>query len=451
MMRGMWIQLRALGFLPTTLLLFVFAACGGEEGEKTAEAGSAETDIELVTPTGSRLVFWYQHTRTREEAVLELIAEFNSTNPYQIHVDGEYAGDYGAIYNKMMVSLQSGNAPDLVVAYQNQAMAYFEAEGLVDLSPYMSSPKWGLTPAERADYVQAFLEQDNHKGVQICFPPNRSIEILYSNLDWLSELGYDAPPATWDDFAALCRLARDRPFSRAKKGARSLGFLLMADASRLASMVFSRGGELFDETSQTYTLNTPQARASLKLMQELIAEKAVDLVGDSDEDLGEFAVGQVVFIVRTSSSLPYVESAVDEGQLGFAWEVGPLPHAGDAPIVDVYGASIGVGRTTPSRQLASWLFLKWFTAPAQQARWAQASNYFPVRYSTADELEAYFEENPRYQRVFALLPYGKAEPSLPGYQTVRRMMEEVIVDVGQGGDIDRALEQLERRANATIH
>ena len=438
--------------LAVPVVLLLHGACGDPTPREAADAGlEQEKDIELVNPTGAQLVFWYQHTRTREDALLELIDEYNSSNAHQVHVKGEFAGNYGDIYNKMMVSLQSGNVPDLVVAYQNQAMAYFEADGLADIAPYMASPKWGLSAAERADYVQTFLEQDNRNGVQICFPPNRSVEILYSNLDWLAELGRDTPPSKWDDFAALCRQARDQPFSGADEGARSLGFLLAPDASRLASMVFSRGGDLYDESAHRYTLDTPQVHESLQLMQQLISEKAADLVGDPDEDLGEFAIGQVLFVTRTSSSLPFVESAVDDGQLGFAWDVGPLPYSGSVPVVDVYGASIGVGRTTPSRQLASWLFLKWFTAPEQQARWAQASNYFPVRYSTADELGPYFRENPRYERVFKLLQYGKAEPSVPGYQIVRRMIEETIVDIGQGGVVDSALEQLEQRANATPH
>ncbi|MDP6932558.1 MAG: GMC family oxidoreductase N-terminal domain-containing protein, partial [Myxococcota bacterium] len=42
------------------------------------------------------------------------------------------------------------------------------------------------------------------------------------------------------------------------------------------------------------------------------------------------------------------------------------------PAPNVYGASVAICRTTPERQLAAWLFLKWFTEPEQQARWVVA-------------------------------------------------------------------------------
>ena len=428
-------------------VIVVVTACAPPETEGPAQR---QVDLEILDPTGADLTFWYQHGRTRGAALLELIGEFNRTNPHGIEVTGEFAGSYGDIYNKMMVGLQSGSLPDMLVAYQNQALAYFEAGGLVDLTPYIESPNWGLTEDERADYVEAFLAQDNLAGQQICFPPNRSVEILYFNLDWLAQLGYDRSPTTWESFAAACRQARDEPFLRVQPGDRSIGLLLFADASRIASMVFSRGGDLVNADRNAYTLATPPMRQALELIQELIAERAADLVGDADEDLAGFAVGDVLFVIRTSSNLPFVRSAVEEGGLDFRWGVGPLPYEGEAPIANVYGASIAVGRTTPERQLASWLFIKWFTEPKQQARWAMASNYFPVRYSTAAELKQYFAANPRYKAVYDLLRYGKAEPSIPGYQLVRRLIEETMVEVGQGGDVGRAMSSLQRRANETL-
>ena len=231
-------------------------ACGGQQ----EAVDEQPTSLEALDPQGQKVVFWYQHTGQREDALQELIADFNQTNRYGIEVRGEYMGRYGDIYNKMNVGIQSGSlAASLVVAYQNQAWAYYQADGIVDIAPYMDSPQWGLSPQERSDYVQAFLAQDNIGGVQVGFPPNRSMELLYYNADWLRELGYDEPPATWDDFAAMCRRAKEQPFSKNENPARSLGFLLDVDASRFAAMVFSRGGDLVDATSTAYALDSPRS------------------------------------------------------------------------------------------------------------------------------------------------------------------------------------------------
>lgn len=423
-------------------------ACGGGGGGKSEAVVDPEA-IELSADQPVKVVFWYQHSREREEELQKMIAEFNETNGYGIIVKGEYSGNYGDIYNKMMTGLQGGALPNLLVAYQNQALLYHEAGGLVDLNRYIGSSRWGLTAQQRADYIASFMDQDRAAdGAQIGFPPNRSLEIMYYNADWLAELGEREPPRTWPEFAHLCRLARDRPFSRSESKERSLGFIYDWDASRLATMVFSRGGDLVKEGR--YQFDSPQARQALELMQALIKEGAAELMSGPYGDQGEFVVGSSLFMIRSTSGLPFVRSGIEEGGLSFDWQVAPPPYVGDKPAMNVYGASLSVCRATPQEELASWLFLKWFTAPAQQARWVRASNYFPVRHSMVEDLKAYFEEYPRYRTVFELLPFGKPEPNMAGYQVVRRKVEQVVVAVAQGADIGQVLKKLDKEANATI-
>ncbi len=422
-------------------------ACGGQQ----EAVDEQPTSLEALDPQGQQIVFWYQHTGQREDALQELIADFNQTNRYGIEVRGEYMGRYGDIYNKMNVGLQSGSlAASLVVAYQNQALAYYQADGIVDIAPYMDSPKWGLSPQERSDYVQAFLAQDNIGGVQVGFPPNRSMELLYYNADWLRELGYDAPPTTWDDFAAMCRRAKEQPFSKNENPARSLGFLLDVDASRFAAMVFSRGGDLVDATGAAYALDSPEVKAVLALLQELARDDAIDIAGEQDVELNEFVTGQILFSQDSSSGLPFYKSGIEDSGLAFEWGVTHPPQTGAQPVVDVYGASVSICAGPPEKQLATWLFLKWFTAPEQQARWVRASNYFPVRKSTARELASYFEENPHYGAAFGMLDYGKSEPTMAGYERVRRLIREAMIEAIEGEDVELVVEELQRTANRTL-
>ena len=438
---------RTSGLMVLLTGVLTLLACGQPE-----DTGSQQTpvDLETVEPKGQEITFWYQHTREREDELLKLIADFNRTNPHGITVRGEYAGKYNDIYNKMIVGLQGGSVPNLLVAYQNQARAYYRAEGIVDLTPYIHSPRWGLSREAQADYFKAFMAQDKIDGVQIGFPPNRSMEVFYYNIDWLRELGYEVPPRTWSEFAEMCRKAKDQPFSKSVDSSRSLGFLLEIDASRLASLVFSRGGDFADAAVTAYTLDTPEVRQVLKLMVELIDDGAAGLVGEEYGDQKEFGTGQVLFNLRSSSGLPFYRSAVEEDGVGFSWDVTHPPYTGDRPFVNVYGASISVCRTTPEAQLASWLFLKWFTESAQQASWVRTSNYFPVRKSTAGELKSYFAENPQYKSAYDLLEYGKSEPSLGTYQQVRRLIQDAMVEILDGGDMDRVLANLEKAANRTL-
>ena len=119
----------------------------------------------------------------------------------------------------------------------------------------------------------------------------------------------------------------------------------------------------------------------------------------------------------------------------------------------MYGPSICVFKTTPEKQLASWLFLRWFTAPEQTARWAIATGYFPVRKSAAESevMKEHFAKNPLYEKAFSFLPYAKTEPTIAGWQTVRDALYNAMVAVIAGEKTpEEALAEAAAEAEAVI-
>ncbi len=403
-----------------------------------------------VDPSGQTVTYWYQHSRSREEGLKKMIDRFNQTNEWGITVNGEYQGHYGEIYKKMLAAIASGEVPSLVVAYQNQAAAYQLSDALVDMNIYVHSPKWGYTEEELQDFFPAFLQADisqQYNGMRLGFPPNRSVEVMYYNMDWLKELGYDAPPQTWEEFREIACKAVEQPFS--KGPGEGMGYEISTDASRFASMVFSRGGDLMNEDQTKFTLNTPEARDAMTFMQKLYQDGCADIIAERYGDQADFGVGKLMFTIGSSSGLPYYKSAVNDGAQ-FNWSVAALPHTTPDPVVDVYGASLSIPKTTPEEQLAAWLFVKWFTQPEQQAEWAKISNYFPVRKSAAAELGDYFAENPAYATAFGLLKYGKVEPPVAGYDVVRNKISEAYNAILEGADVEETLAQLEQEANEIL-
>ena len=101
-------------------------------------------------------------------------------------------------------------------------------------------------------------------------------------------------------------------------------------------------------------------------------------------------------------------------------------------------------------ELAAWIFIKYYTSDQAQAEWAEASNYFPVRRSVAEELTGYFEQDPTYKAAFDLLPYGIAEPPVPGYDFVRDVVEEEMTAIVDGADVQETLDALNEEANSIL-
>ena len=413
------------------------------EGEKEGMMSWEDVD-----PTGQEITFWHQHSRAREEALQQIVADFNANNEWGITVNAEYQGGYGDIFNKMLNVLNTPDAPNLVVAYQNQAATYQLADALVDMNPLVNSPKWGLSEDELNDFFPAFLKADvfpTFGGARLGWPPNRSMEVMYYNEEWLAELGFDGPPTTPDQFKEMACKAAQQPFSKATAEG-SIGYELSIDASRFASWTFAFGGDVFDYEANQYAYNSPEAIAAMEFIQSLFNDGCATVVAERYGDQTDFGNGVTLFTVGSSSGLPFYRGAVEEGA-NFAWSVDALPHVTPDPVMNLYGASISIPKTTPEKELAAWLFLKYFTSPDVQATWVKASNYFPVRKSVAENLSDYFEENPQYAKAFGLLPYAKTEPPVPGYDFVRDLVREAMAAIADGADIQSTLDQLNQEAN----
>jgi multiple sugar transport system substrate-binding protein/sn-glycerol 3-phosphate transport system substrate-binding protein len=214
-------------------------------------------DLENLDPSGQTVVYWYQHTGSREELMLSLIDEFNRTNEWGITVQGESQGGYTDLYQKIVAGIPANQLPTMAVAYQNQAATYAVQGVLVAFDPYMESEKWGYTEEELDDFFPIALAADYlpQFEARYGFPPYKSMEVMYYNEDWLAELGYDGPPETWEEFGEMACTATEQPFSGATGEGASYGYVYSIDASRFATFTFSRGGNIINETGTGYVFN----------------------------------------------------------------------------------------------------------------------------------------------------------------------------------------------------
>lgn len=434
-------SLAAAGMLATPLAGLPARAAAPAQALTAADVDKIVLD--KSDPTA--ITFLHRYSGGQITAVLEIVNDFNANNPYGINVKLERVdGGYDDLYNKINAGLQGGKTPNIAQAYQNQASFYRgTADAVIDLTPYIQSKKYGLKAAEVADYYPIFLESDKNPqfpGEVLGWPTSRSIAVLYSNLDWLKKLGAKAPPATLKDFEALACKATDGPAGK-------YGYIWRGDASDFAAFVFANGGSIMKPDASAYDFNSPAAVEALTMLQRMFRNGcAVQL--PSAERNGEqtrFAAQTVLFVTASSTGLPYYASTIAKAPAKFEWTMGMFPQANPAkPKVNLYGASWSVFAGTPEEQLASWLFLKHFTEPKNIAAWAKASNYIAVRKSAApiaikDVNASLGKTFPNaaagYASLYDMAKYGAVEAPVAGYDPVRKIISELVVEVaikGQG-------------------
>lgn len=416
-------------------------------------APAAEGALAGVDPRGQTVVWWHNHGGSREEGLAELLTEFNTTNECGITVEAQNQGSYDDIRDKMNASIATGELPGLVVGYQNDQAFYALADGLVDINPYMNDPYWGLNEEDKADFFAAFLEQSVHpafESMRLGFPPNRSIEIMYYNQTWLEELGFAGPPTTPEEFKEMACAAA------AANGDGTGGYIIGTGASSLAGWTFAFGGDVSSEDRTGYMFNGQATVDALTFLKGMLDEGCAYLLTEGYPDPA-FASRDAIFTTGSSSGMRYYAEgtatvAAESGKDPDVWGITAIPHTTADPVVNVYGGDVMIPATTPETQLASWIFVKWYTTPEVQARWAVISGYFATRASSAGYLEDYIANNDeygsQYSQALELLQFGDFEPQLISYQSVRDIAEQAFNAILQGADIQATLDALTEEANA---
>ena len=403
-----------------------------------------------VDPRNVTFEFWHNHSSSREAGLMEMIAEFNSTNECGITVEATNQGSYNDIRDKMNAGIATGEVPGLVVGYQNDQAFYQLSNALVDLRPYMDDPKWGFSAAEKADFFQSFLDAAKHPAYdnqQLGFPPNRSMEVIYYNETWLKELGFDGnPPTTPADFREMACTAAEA------NGDGTGGYILRSDASAVAAWTFAFGGDVLTPDGQSYQYNAPETVEAMTFIKGLVDDGCAYFFTEGFPN-PEFAARRAIFTQGSSSGIPFYKTDVETvaGQLGRdpdVWGVAAIPHTTPDPVMNIYGGDVMIPATNPQTQLATWIFVKWYTSPEIQARWTTVSNYFPVRASSEGLLGDVLGNNPQFNQAVQLLKYGAFEPQLISYQGTRDAAEAAFNEMMQGADIQETLDKLTADANA---
>ncbi len=435
------------------------AAPEAEAAAEPTEAPAAEpevcapaTDGPLagVDPRGQNVVWWHNHSGSREEKLLVLLEQFQG-NECGITIEAQNQGSYNDIRDKVNASTASGELPAaLLVGYQNDQAFYQLNDSLVDLNTYVDDPTWGLTAEDRADFFPGFFDQSVHvmfDNQRLGFPPNRSMEVLYYNQTWLEELGFDGPPTTPDEFKAQACAAA------AANGDGTGGFILRTDASAVAAWTYAFGGDVLTEDGTTYDYSSQGTMDAMSFLKGMVDEGCAYLFSEGFPN-PEFAARRALFTMGSSSGIPFYDIdvntvATDNNTEPDAWGVTAIPHTTADPVQNVYGGDVMIARTTPEQELAAWIFVKWFTSPEIQAQWDIISGYFPTRAGTEAFLTDYYTENPQWAQAAALLPFSYYEPQLISYTAVRDAAEEAINAIAQGADIESTLADLTEFANET--
>ena len=416
----------------------------------SAPALAGGDEVSRLDPSGSEVILWHSLSGSAADALAMLVDEFNATNAWRVVVVPQYQGVYPALRNRLGDALDNRASPDLAVLYPYHAAGYVRAGVAATLDAYVTSARFGLSDADRADILPVFLNSDRNPqlgGQWMSFPMERSAIVLYYNADWLKTMGYQGPPLTWPAFKEMCQRATvdlngDGPPD-------TWGYAMLPDASTFSALVLSRGGALVSEDARQARFDSTEGVRAMNILRDVFGFRQAYTATGHGWDRVDLAGGKALFTIAPSSELPAYKTAVDQGGL-FRWGVAPLPHNTPDPVTNFVGQSWTVFKTTTQRQLAAWLFIRWFTGSNQTRRFAEATTTLPLRNSAAQTILKKQNLDPNVKIVLGLLPFGQSEPAVTGWEPARDVLAETMRAVAGGLAPQTALDQAEVKVNSLL-
>jgi ABC-type glycerol-3-phosphate transport system substrate-binding protein len=428
------------------VLAMLIAACGGAStgGGSPAPASTTEADLDITGPV--TITLWHALTSDPQKAALEAaVKKFNDTNGKGITVQAVVQGNYTQLYQKTLGAIQAGALPELGHAYESFVADYTKADVVVDLDPYVNSSKNGLDQTSKDDIYKPYFDTNRfaqYGNKLLSFPFSKSLAVMYTNLDVLRANGVANPPTTWADWEqAVIKSTRKDSAGKTTQ----YGYAGTTDASYFNAMVLARGGKIMADDNKTVAWAGKEGLETLQMLDRLYKGGYAYTPSNFDwqNDFGT----KLAFTFSSTSSRPFIAAAM---KTPVNWTVG-LPPGGKTVM---FGANVAMFKSTPQKQLASWLFIKWFSEAETTADWATKSYYMPVRKSAANNeaLKTYWtSKDPQGKQAYDAIANSIPEPNVRGQQEIRDVILNMIVSVTTGKSTpEAAIKDAETKANQIL-
>ena len=349
-----------------------------------APAASRQSKLSPNDPV--TVTVWNYYTGTQLDSFNELVDEFNRTRGKElgIEVQSTSQGSLDDLENAVVAAADkrvgAGEVPTMFPAYADIALSMNERGILQDVSGY-------LTDAERANYVDGYLAEgdlDGTGGLKI-FPIAKATEIMVLNrTDWdkFAEKYYEwtdgLTPAP-DDGKAL--FGRDAMANYLIIGSQQLGHELIGrNADGTAALDFDKAvaRRLWDNYYIPYLNGYYSA------------------IGRFRSD--DMKTGTIIAYVGSSASASFTPAAVSpagDTRYGIETQTLPAPEfEGGKSVAVQQGAGMVVTKSDDRRVEAAVEFLKWFTQPEHNSKFALDTSYLPVKKSAnnLDEIVSHADD-----------------------------------------------------------
>lgn len=339
------------------------------------------------------------------EAYQAAYEQFEAENP-DINLNFEVSRGGTEALQQFLTAASSDNLPDLALLDGFWIARIVETGKLQVLNRL-----W--TEESRSNWLSQSVEAVTLDGNVYAVPFHTSWRGLFYPIDRMQQLGYEAPPSTWDDFLAFGQRAKEEGMYATMWPAVGNNEVT---ALHMLSMFWGLGGELVDEAGAPIFFEG-ENRAALErvysLYQELIA---ADLMPRDVTTLSESGIRPYFYTAETATAAAssshvttfYTDTPSLVGNLG-AFNY-PLPDGASA-VPALTGFTYGIFASDPERQQAAWKFIEFINRPEIIGTLNANAGHIPVVNEVWNQ--PFYRDDPLMQQFKAIVESGKMKPRPP--------------------------------------
>ena len=355
------------------------------------------------------LTLWHNFGGQMQATMDEQIGEFNATVGKEngIIISITSISGSAALQEKLtMIAAGDPGAPempDITTCYPSTA-ALLADQGLI------TSLDEGFTEAELADYLPQFLEEGRlPNGGLYVFPFAKSTEVLFLNQTLFNPFSLDTGITTdsLSTFEGLSEAAiRYYRWSEAQtpdvpNDGKSL---YKADSVfNLAQVGMEQmGSSLFE--GETLRLDTPEFERVWSVLFEPAVKGGYAIYDGYSSDLSK--TGDILCSTGSTAGVLFYGEEItypDNTKKSVEYAVLPYPTFESGKKIAIQrGGGLVVAKSTPEKEKAAALFLKWFTSPEQNMRFVASTGYLPVTgtaFTDHMQREIMQNSNPNIQKL----------------------------------------------------
>ena len=408
---------------------------GGAEEGGVAEEGEAEMEP-VSLAIGNHLTNEEWHADFDE-----LLAQYTAENP---HVTFEQQSTaYAELQARVATDRMADDPPDLYI------LPAWWLGNLVETGIPAVAPE-DIAADVHENFTPGAVQAVTWDGQIYGMPLENNPTLMIYSVPALEAAGYDRPPETLDELMEYARnlTIRDDDGTVTQYGWSQWVGSLNYNYLPFASMLYSCGGELFDESGAA-VFNSEAGVRVLESQVQMIEEG----VFNPELTSADWYTGRVAITILpnwTRSQLQTYNNPED-------YRAAPVPHCeGEESGSIVYSWFVLVNQQSDDQE-AAWDFVRWMTQPYSETEPSRSAEFYyniasimPARYHDLEMMQENFTTDV-FPAFIDSLEYAKAPAPVPPYNEI---IEIVIAEIDNAWFMrktpQQALDDAAEQANALL-